>query len=559
MSRSIRRTTGLEGRSVCDYHSEGLFNQTLLAVDVNPGEPPVEDLVAAGTVARPIDPFLRKIITLASHLANAEDRALDGPRFWEEMAEALRDDSELPQLLTDGVKAGVLRLTSTTELSNLSLFAVYNRNFVGTARAISFLRLLGLYAFAERRAADGEKYYLDSDSVAGGFAVSTSHRDRFVNVADRYLSFVEWSDAGGAGANVNVRGLIEDGTGMSFEDYVRCVAVLHAHFDPADVRVNGVPALERQGIDPASPLLKWLDDHSYLPEEIDALLGDDPFTKLRDTGHFLALQRPFVRLGERYYLLNPRALDNALGLGVFYAAMDANVARAGQSDKAKNDAAKTFGAVAGRFYEQYAGTLVGRIADRGGSYFHPEVRDDENKLSSDFFVLEDDRLVFFEMRHGRVARETIESLSPDAINAAFEMLYAKLQQLGRNLRKFADGRLVIPGISAADVSRLYPVVCLLPRSPAIQRKMDADVAARGWLPDRIGRYSVAPFEIVEAESLEGLDGLQTRIRFSDLIDEKTAEPLSRFTFFKNYLTVTKGLRPQMDHDLQRKQDKGLIT
>jgi len=545
-----------------DYRSEGLLNETLLAVGVNPGEPPVEDLVAAGTAARPIDPFLRKIITLASHLANAEDRALDGPRFWEEMAETLRDDSELPQLLTDSVKAGFLRLTSTTELSNLSLFAVYNRNFAGMARAISFLRLLGLYAFAERRAPDRETYYLDPDSVAGGFAVSTSHRDRFVNVADRYLSFVEWSDAGGAGADVDVRRLIEDGTGMSFEDYVRCVAVLHAHFDPADVGVNGVPALERHGIDPASPLLKWLDDRSYLPDEIDALLGDDPFTKLRDTGHFMAMQRPFVRLGERYYLLNPRALDNALGLGVFYAAMDANVARAGESDKAKNDAAKTFGAVAGRFYEQYAGTLVGRIADRSGSYFHPEVRDDENKLSSDFFVLEDDRLVFFEMRHGRVARETIESLAPDAIDAAFEILYAKLQQLDRNLRKFADGRLVIPGIDAAGVSRLYPVVCLpspFPRSPAIQRKMDADVAARGWLPDRIGRYSVAPFEIVEAESLEGLDGLQTRIRFSDLIDEKTAEPLTRFTFFKNFLTVTKGLRLQMDRDVQRQRLAQLET
>jgi len=451
-----------------DYRSEGLLNETLLAVGVNSGEPPVEELVAAAAAAMSLDFLLRKNITLASHLANAEDRGIDGPSFWEEMAETLRGESELPPVLTDVMKAGVLRLTSTTELSNLSLFAVYNRSFAGIARSISYLRLLGLYAFSERRAADGATYYLDPDSVAGGFAVSTSYRDRFVNVADRYLSFVEWSDAGGAGAGVDVRELIEDGTGMSFEDYVRCVAALHGHFDPADVGVNGVPALERHGIDPASPLLKWLNDRAYLPEEIDALLGDDPFTGLRDTGHFMALQRPFVRVGERYYLLNPRALDNALGLGVFYAAMDANVARAGEGAKAQNDAAKRFGAVAGRFYEQYAGALVHRIADRSGSYFYPEVRDDENKLSSDFFVLEGDRLVFFEMRHGRVARETIESLAPDAIDAAFEMLYSKLQQLDRNLRKFADGRLVIPGIAAAKVSRLYPVVCL--PSPFLRRR-----------------------------------------------------------------------------------------
>lgn len=298
-----------------NYRSEGLINETLFAVGTNPGEPSVEELIAAATAATPLDALLRKNLTIASHLANAEDRALDGPAFWQEMAETLSEGAALPEALTEAVRSGVLRLTSTTELANLSLYAVYNRNFRGIARSVAFLRLLGLYAFAERRSAFGATYYLDPDSVEGGFAVSTSHRERFVNVADRYLSFVEWSDAAANGAG-DVRKLIEAGTGMSFEDYLRCVAVLHAHFDPADVGTNGVPALDRRSIAPESPLLRWLDDRSYLPEEIDDLLRDDPFTRLRDTGHFLTLERPLVRINDFYYLLNPRALDNALGLGV---------------------------------------------------------------------------------------------------------------------------------------------------------------------------------------------------------------------------------------------------
>jgi len=52
------------------------------------------ELVRAAGAAMSLDVLLRKNITLASHLANAEDRGIDGPSFLEEMAEALRGESE---------------------------------------------------------------------------------------------------------------------------------------------------------------------------------------------------------------------------------------------------------------------------------------------------------------------------------------------------------------------------------------------------------------------------------------------------------------------------------
>jgi hypothetical protein len=298
-----------------------------------------------------------------------------------------------------------------------------------------------------------------------------------------------------------------------------------------------------------------------MTEEVDADLGDAPLNTLRDRGHFLVLDKPFVRIGDFYYLLSTRALDNTLGLGVFYAAMDAKTGAAGADNEARLAAAKEFGGVAGLYYEEYAGERVRRIAERSRAIFRGEVLDDEQLKSSDFFVLEDDKLVVFEMHHGRVARPVVEGLDPKRISKTFErVLYAKVEQLDRNVRKFGDGRLVIPGIDRNRVRRVYPLVCLpseFPRNAAIQKKIDTDLVASGWLGATVGALEVAPLEIIDSESLEGLDGLGAPVSFSSLIDDKTADPRTRVVFFKNFLVSVKGMRLKMDSEDQRGRAKSL--
>ena len=95
-----------------DYRSEGLVNETLLAVGPNPGEPCARQLVREGLAAVfPLDLLLRKVMTLSARIASAEDANRDGSTFWEEIAEELRGPSILPVQLTDAVLAGV-RLTN---------------------------------------------------------------------------------------------------------------------------------------------------------------------------------------------------------------------------------------------------------------------------------------------------------------------------------------------------------------------------------------------------------------------------------------------------------------
>lgn len=534
-------------------------SELLLAVGANDDEPSVDELLLQAVLGVPLDTLLRRAMTIAHSLANAEDQGRAGVAFWRDLATTFYD--ELPKELSDGIDNG-LRITSTTQLANLALFGVRVRNEFALGRSVNFLRLLGIYNFAERRNPLTNKYYIEPESIEAAFAVTSSHRERFLNVANRYLAFVEWSDAGLSGkTGGEVRSLVQDTVGMSFEDYQGCISALLDYFDPRDAGVNGVPPLSRYAIR-RDALQAWLDNHSWTPESLDEALGEEPLVALRDRGHFLVLEKPFVQIADHYYLLNPRALDNALGLGIFYSAMDAGVALAGDDPEARRAAAKEFGGLAGKFYEQYAGKQVHRIAERSEAYFHGEVIYKGDRRSCDFFVMEGDRLVIFEMHHGRVARRVVETLNRDKIDQAFQqVLYPKVRQLDTSIADLARGELIIPGIDTRTIRKIYPLVCLpssFPRSPSVQQKIDRDVDNAGLLKVA-APFEIAPLEIIDIESLEGLAGLDDFVSFSELIEEKTTDPLARGVYFKNILVSVKGLKLRMDAADQRARAEMLRT
>jgi hypothetical protein len=250
--------------------------------------------------------------------------------------------------------------------------------------------------------------------------------------------------------------------------------------------------------------------------------------------------------------LNPRALDNALGIGLMYAALDQATQSAGPAADDRRRAAQDFFAFVGQFFESYALQFVQRIAERSGSFFHGEVHDDRGDRSSDGFVLENGALTFFEVRYGRVARPVIESLDAQKIEDAFEnIIYAKCEQLDRNIRAFADNRLRIPGVDRNRIREVFPVLVLpspFPRSPQIQEKIDRHLNSRGWFQGRIDDLQIMPLEIIEIEALEGMDSLHQPFIFSDLIRDKVRNASSRFTFFKNFLINTRGLRLRLDRE-----------
>lgn len=540
--------------ALTDYRAKGIEAEVLpafppLGPDISP-----EDLVRAFTAAWDLDDLLRTLGTLASEIADVHDRALNSVAYQLSLGKRLNCGKDLPPDLVQGFESGPLTaITSTTQIANLALFAISNRDWPGLVQRVSLLRLLGSFNYCTQRKPGANVYYVDPESIEAGFAVATSHVDRHLNVVSRYLEFFDWAQQNTA--VIDVPALFIAQTGLNYEDYARCVTALDEYYNGPKSSVVGMPALEPTQITSRGEALHtWLAGRAITEVQVDSFLREDPFVTLRDKGYFQVLSTPFAQCRGRYYLLNQRALDNSLGVGAFYLPLDALTARAAPG-RGRARAAQDYFAFAGQFFEPYAGQLVKRIANRSSTKWHSEVRDMKGDMSSDFFVIEDDKAVFFEMRFGRVAKPVIESLAPQKIEDTFEnILYSKIEQLDRNIRRFASGDLSIPGTASNSIRRIYPVVCLpspFPRSPAIQLKIDKDLGERGWLKQPAGAaFEVAPFEVIEAESLEGLDGLQEPFRFSDLIDEKIASDSSRFTFFKNYLTTVKGLKLQMDRERQ---------
>jgi hypothetical protein len=540
---------------VQNYRAQGITAEVLIGFDSEPNEPDAEVLLRRILASYDLNDLLRALSTISLELAEAHDMACDGPDFQLQLARRLAHDKPLGNEVQAALESGNALVSSPESIANLALFAVYNRTCQDVAIPGSLLRVLGLFVTCERRRGPGDnEYYIAPESVEAGFTVLASHVDRFNNVMHRYIEFVRWADEqGGTPGAVDVRDFLQTGTGLSFEDYVRCFVALDVFFDSPDLHVNGIPQLDEARItDAGAPLRRWLSSRAIRAEQIERFLGDQPFVRLRNRGYFQTLSTPLISIAGSGFLVSPRALDNAIGSGIFYAALDASTRAAGLDREARRRAAQHFFAFAGRFFEWYSGRLLKRIAQRSGTYYHAEVVDEHGDLSTDHFILEGEGLVFFEARYGRVARPVIESLSPNGIEEAFaNILYAKVVQVDRNIRRFASGELAIPRVQREAIRRLYPVIALphpFPRSPTIQCKIDHDLKANDWLPPKVGDLEVAPLEVVEAESLEGLDGLETSLSFTALIDEKVSISATRFTYFKNFLTETKNMTLRMHPD-----------
>jgi hypothetical protein len=475
-----------------------------------------------------LDTLLRMLATVSGKMIDAFDQGKDGAEFQTALAKTLSCDAPVQADALAMISAGeVTAVTDPNMIANLALFAIHNRNRPGIARPVTMFQLLGLFNKCVLGDPSTDKFYVDPNSIEASIGIATTHVERTVNVWYRYLQYFRWSETAPKYPGIDVPRSLESGSGLAFNDYCRCVVALNEYFDSRSASINGVPALDRHQVTEAgAPLLTWLRKRAMSAEFVDDLLHEDSLKMLRDRGHYEVLSRPICELDGRFYLLNPRALDNTLGLGMFFAALDAG------------NNARDFFAYTGLWFEPYVGELLQSICKRSNTYYYPEVAYAKKK-SIDHFVVESGDLVFFEVRFGKIARPVIEALCVDRLdNALDDILYSKVEQLHHSITDFTNGTLAIPGVARESVERVFPVVVLphpISRSPEMQARIDARIVHEGWLPMRLNGIEIAPLEIIEAEALEGLEGLDGPISFSDLISRKVRDPRMRFTFFKNFL------------------------
>lgn len=512
-----------------------MTNHILLATEPNAGEPAAEELTQSLIAGfYPLPDFLCVLVTTGAMLAQLYDRGEHGVEgqldILKRTSQGLENADELIEKLYKGEYTAV---TDENQIANLAMYAVTVRSYKGIARRGSLIRTFALFNKLCLQDPTTGKYYVQPDSLQGAFSVASTFRERANNIAFRYRRFIEWNDRRPDAAKV--RDTFRLAKGMDYEQYAEAAAHLDQYFSK-DFNVAGVRALPEAEID--DPIVReFLSRHSQTPQEMDAFLGQDPMKTLRDLGFHRILERPFLYMDGQYFLLHPRALENALGPGVFYAALPAGK----QQD---------YFALVGQFFEEYMDEILQRIANTGGYVYNGELKytrsSDKNTVdSNDHFLFKDGALFFFESRYARIPKELLVTLDASKIEEALQrVIFSKFQQLNDKITDYLVGDFNVPGVNRLNVRAIYPVVLLphaFPRAQSVQARFDKEIVDRGHVQGVKSGIDVKPFEVVETEALEGLAGLQQPPELASVLERKFVNPDSRAGSFKNHLVLNEHL------------------
>ncbi len=517
----------------------------LLATEPNAGEPAAEELLRSLIAGFPLPDLLRDLATTGAMVAQLYDRGEYGIEGQLDILNRTCRGLENADELIDKLRKGVYTaITDENQIANLAMYAIRNRAYAGLARSGSLIRTFALFNKLCLQDPATGKYYVDPDSLQGAFSVATTFRERANNIAYRYRRFIEWSDQHPDADKV--RETFRAAKGMDYEQYAEAAVYLEEYFWK-DFNVAGVRSLPEVAID--DPVVReFLRRHSQTPEGIDEFLAGDQMQTLRDQGFHRVMEFPFLLMNGEYFLLHPRAIENALGAGVFYAALPPG----GHQD---------YFALVGQFFQEYIGEILEHVARSGGYTYSGEFKyarsaDGQRVDSNDHFLFRDGALFFFEARYARIPKNLLATLDPGEIEEALgTRIFSKFKQLNDNITAYLAGDFELPGVDRAKVRAIYPIVVLphaFPRGPAVQDRFDKEIADKGYLQGVHGSIDVRPFEIAEAEALEGFAGLANSPGLADVLERKFADRKNRFDFFKNQLVLKEGLQLRIwsDEDMR---------
>jgi hypothetical protein len=250
-------------------------------------------------------------------------------------------------------------------------------------------------------------------------------------------------------------------------------------------------------------------------------------------------QRPLLRCSSGQWLLvTPHALDDWLGSGFYYRALECARARG---------VPLQFTQFFGRLVEEYALEMVGSVYPAGGpGRVHGEqVYDRGQQKTSDVAVDLGPDLVLFEVVSRRLTAAMLVGSDPLLMQQNLErMLYAKMRQLGRVITALLEGRATIPGVDPQQVERIWPVVVTageLVHTDLLWERTEEKT------PDELKQARVQSLAVLDLEELEVLCALVAEgHHIPEVLTRKAAGPyadLELLRFVAEELRQPNTLRP----------------
>ncbi len=516
-----------------------LYSQTIIVADVaNARDPRELDEVLASLHPAGLVEHLVQIGIVLSELPHERSQL-----YQLSLLERYAPETDLAADIRAKIESGAWCVVTTgDQVANLLLYVIATLGEVGTEAPFDDFPRDGLFIkalllFNRYGLIDPERNdFFDAAAALGTtFAQLRSSTDRFLNVAYRYMEFLDWAESAAAHGHVDALPVAQDlerAVGMPSIDYVAAAWIADAYFSEGRKLIGvGYPWLDvRKYFPPGSDVAKivaYLDLNAFCREDLRRAIAADHPREFCRNGYAWLRTRPLYKAGDRYLLASKAALENTVGAGVFFRLFDyyKNCGVAHQHLKLTR--------LFGFFFEEYVWSIVARIAAATGGRPEREVVA-RGIASTDVVLFEDDVAVFIEVFSGRVPTEAYIGVSDEKIAAALhKSVFKKAKQLHDNIERFRAGTLRFPAIDAGRIRAIYPVIVVpaaFPRSAEVQAAIDNHLLGRGLLRDMRG------LEIIEAETLEGIEEhMRGASRLHRLIDAKLGDPVYRASSFKNFL------------------------
>jgi hypothetical protein len=515
-----------------------LYSQTIIVADVaNPFDPRELDEVLAL-----LTPFglLEELARIAVELAELPYE--QSQQYQLTLLDRYAPNTDLAADMRTKIESGAAStITTSDQVANLLLYVIATSGDVVANRpAGEFPRdgglIKALIQFNRYGLIDpnSTQFFDSATSLGTTFAQLRSSTDRFLNVAYRYMTFLDWSESAAAQAHVDALPLVRDlerALGMPYTEYVAAAWLADAYFSEGR-KLSGVdyPWLHVEKYAPTgnvNKLVAYLEMNSFGREDLrHAIVSDQPREFCRN-GYTWLLKRPLYNAGGRYLLASKSALENTVGAGLYYKLFQH------YKDCGMQHQHLQLTRFFGTFFEEYVWSLISRMAAATGGRAHREIVG-RGMRSTDVVLFEDDVAVFFEVFSGRVPTDVLVEMSEEKITAALQKsIFKKAKQLHDNIDRFRTGGLRFPDVDADKIRSIYPVIVLpaaFPRSSEVQTVIDNHLRACGLLT------GVRGLEVIESETLEGIEEhVHDAVRLHRLIDAKLGDPVYRASSFKNFL------------------------
>jgi len=356
----------------------------------------------------------------------------------------------------------------------------------------------------------------------------------------RMTSFVEWARAKNPTDRdyCDINGALRDIFGLDYEELISAGLLVQAYFNSLKT-VQDV--LERNPIMSSDLLISPLSDNRA-QRYLDAVSMplDDLIRELagRDGMSAAALvpvqRRPLIEVAPHQYACPiPAFLGCGLGIGLYHRLAEYFGAKGRRS---------RFHHFFAAFLQKYAENTTRTALDKTGAPVVGEFKYYKGKQhfdSSDYFVIEGRRIIFFDVCNKRLNTETsLNEARLDSMHSDIDdMIIEQAKQLHGRIQDFKDGKYTIAGLGADKFDDIVPVAVThqaLHGWAATRAYIDRRLRERGYLQQGPRLEVIALSEI---ETLvQAFDG---ELSLSELFERRRthSDEVARGRSLNNYLLL----------------------